>query len=459
MNRPHLLIIISILSFSIFTRAEKKCEEKKLPFEPYSSSYLPRKEGPLTHATPKFGDFGSDLTDIQKDNWDKMSIMEKLDSLNQARGIGSNYQISTTASHHNPNAQFWEGFCDKWSAASLDPAVNSYIEKADAKVICRNVVITKGEIKELFTGFYDYKNSPVGFSGHRFDRELDGHEQELLRTGQDLYSADSFDMTLNKTIGNAEKPRGVVLNVTKALEVWNQPVYKMNRCEYTEQNAGKLGSLPADTLESPIKEVNDWLMDVAKADRISLMKLYYPSTPDLGDDSKSLVIQLSKLQVQLRNQLNSSKGLDQIQESLDSMPKDLTNYSAVRKGIREAMAAMYVGGAIQLKKDLSVTRVANTVYYGSEVDYAEDERSNTSQEYSYYIIKNNNGRVVGSSWETPPEDRPGFAWVPSDRPENRNAQPIKDLIEILDLCKNDPAFNANNVAAIEAIPNPSASLK
>ena len=199
--------------------------ENKMDFEPYSGSYLPRKEGPLSRENDAeigrmiksgFGDCDL-IHQVIKDNADKKTT-EKFDAaVGSVEGRNPGLTERYNRDGYNPDAEGWEGFCHLWAPAGLDPAAG-FIVSMDR--IYADVPFGTGDLKELVT--FNYPRARTQFFGTR------NNDKTKPRKNRDE-ELDAMDLlTIFDTFVGPGKP-GVVLDVDPGYMVWNQPVYKVNK--------------------------------------------------------------------------------------------------------------------------------------------------------------------------------------------------------------------------------------
>jgi hypothetical protein len=199
--------------------------------KPYSASYLPRTDGPLSRQNDAeikdmiehgFGD--CDLVhQIVKDNA-KKTTTEKFDAaVKNAEGRDPKMTDDYNKNGYNPNAEGWEGFCHLWSPSGLDPA-SAFIVSMDK--IYANVPFGIGDLKELAT--WTYPSPGALFIGTRnYGTKPDSEEL----TPADMLTA------LQNYIGPGKA--GVVMDIDPGVQVWNQPFYsyKTDSTELTGADA------------------------------------------------------------------------------------------------------------------------------------------------------------------------------------------------------------------------------
>ncbi len=206
-------------------------KSRNLGTNPYSGSYLPRKEGPLMNESDETvkakiqNGFGEcDLVhQIIKDNATKDSAA-KLEAAGNP-GFRERYKREG----YNANAEGWEGFCHNWAPAGLDPAINFMVSMDK---IYADVPFGIGDLRELTTftlpDSYDY----AWFGKRHDDKDNEEKPEDSL---------DPVDMlTIMENYVGEGKP-GIVLDVDPGYMVWNQPVYKWKRDAKRVTKAEEMG--------------------------------------------------------------------------------------------------------------------------------------------------------------------------------------------------------------------------
>lgn len=429
----YVMMLISLIVFSHWSQPGwAKCETMELPFQPYSSSYLPRADGLLTAKPKNTLNPPKGLTPEQIKVLNSMSLMEKIDALNASLGRHTHYQQSVEEKLHTPGAPRWAGFCDVWSASSLDPEVNEYISNSQKVAVCNNIPITQAEVKEAFTGFYEYQTDTKSFRGYDLKNSLSPTDETLLTfSGQDVFYGHDLDEVVTKNLKNGQ---GVVLNVVKTKERWNQPVFKSHRCEDSADKTLIEKPLPVRRLDSEYSEVSEFLRSINESDSNLLYQFSTEAYPSPTFEADRLFSSLIDLKNDAKPKIKAT-----IDRFVQLEGVDRRDYVRVRKIIAQVIVDLKRTGLVKLKDGLTLTKVENTIFYGKEVPFAVDGKLADARTYKYGLIKNANGQVVDSFWITAPEERPGSIWVP-DRSKTVYGAPLKDLMFILDLCKEYSNF-------------------
>lgn len=123
----------------------------------------------------------------------------------------------------SPSALSWEGLCDGWA-----PAAINYREPFP--VVVKNpqgieVPFGSSDIKALLTFLQATDESPkVRFLGSRCNEDLEKNPSAAHRRECRDVNAGAFHIVLTNEIGIGRK--AFIIDKTRDLEVWNQPVYR-----------------------------------------------------------------------------------------------------------------------------------------------------------------------------------------------------------------------------------------
>lgn len=460
MEMIRLSQIVLVIALLHSHAANSACETVKLPFQPYTSSYLPRHKGRLTNPDPDTNVKTPlpivDLTPEQLKSWNELSLMQKLDSLNRyILSKNTNYQSQIQSSHFGKDDPTWYGYCHQWSNAALDPEINDYIRNTPEATICGNLLISRGEIKEMFTGFYPGSAGPM--MGTRIDHKLsDGEEAALADVSHDdVYSASAFDAHIQDSLKDG---KGIVMNIAKGGEVWNQPVFQSERCEEPRKmDSHLMGKLQPCLIESKDRDVNRWLLDLCDTDTLTINHIWEHAAKtegtDMSHNSSALALQLRMLKANLASKKKVSPHMLQAFEASEKASAAENDMKVVRESSRGLIKHLADAGEIHLKDPgLTAVRVVNRVTYAVDTrNFAPSHDEAVPREFQYLLFKNAQGKVVASQWEMEPRSRPSFTWLPTKRPKDNWGQPLRDLVEILDRCREFPEFRTQNIESLKLI--------
>lgn len=398
------------------TDNEKVCIEQSLSFRPYSSSYLPWSVGALTELRATGSEKGK-----------SQSVLEKLDRLAfEVLGKKTAYQSTDRERFYRPEAPEWMGFCDQWSAASLDSEVDQVI-KAIGNINCAGVRLSQGEIQELFTGYYKAIHSD--HSGIQILRDYTPDENAFLNSadGLDKLSAGRFDEVLSQGFRSGT---GAVLSLRATREVWNQPVFKQRRCE-SKVFEQAIGNIPLSLLSSDVPVLREWLSEVVSTDETALEKLGGNSI--YVDELQSLLTAFENLS----NRIRSDQKLAELHRDVEMILRGRhQKYSSLRLQVQRFVQKMRWSGLISLKQGLTLSKVKTEVSYGVESEFAEGGHRSQHKVYKYVLVRDDSGAVVNSFWDMPHSERPGFVWRPVTQGLSDLNPALKDLIEVATRCES-----------------------
>jgi|GEM_PF-2592573 len=405
-------------------------ETSRLPFKPYSSSYLSLRKGDILKRPPenrtvsvfKENKFNSTFNKEINQKYDSRSPIERFDHIRQNK-LGSPTSLLTREflkKIHNPNAEYWEGHCNQWSAGALDPEVNQFISKTKG-VICDSVFISEGELKELFTLFYsDYV--PKFVAGNRTITNFN-EDSMLLRShlGLDDLSAQEFHSNVHRYLKRA---KGIVIEVSANNEVWNQPLYRA-----TSRNVNASHNPAILSKISPLIPAN--LFESTEIKDQGILEEYQRIESDLKD------IQQGEIAIESSREpwVGKAKKLAQtalkrpISELLRRRSEILINY--ILPSINQ--------GKLKLKTGVTADYVTSNIEYGSETFFAQEGSNSLNREYNYLLFKKGN-QIIDGRWISEPDVRPDFIWVPKN---NRDAligrkelsPAVEDLLRLGRHCK------------------------
>ncbi len=413
-------------------------EEAKLPFVPYSSSYLPYKDGPLTH-TPGNGPTGDDSADVAA--WMRLresraTVGERFDEL-RSLVLGKTDKLSTYFSTrmYNDKAEDWEGFCNQWSAASLDPTLAKMLASTD-DLACKGVYLSKGEIQELLTAF-DPAYSVGGLIGDRTDKELDKNVVTAREnTGRDPLPAHVFHHTVYQ---NLNQGRGLVGSMHAPGQIWNYPIYDA-KTKYMLLNELTLMTVDAPMLAPYLIQVKSGLNAAETTKATALLKAYSDTyaalarfTPTAGQNPNDAP--LSKAAFDSAKAAGVSR-LDFISLS------DLDTLVSLKKDIYTKVLAMGRTGQLTLTPGYTIQFAQTTLSYAVEVGFASGQDVQTTRDLNYLLIfKGEDKDASDSQWVADVESRPQFLWIPNSPADPRNAANpfakvtgLGDLYAILNQC-------------------------
>lgn len=400
-------------------------EVSRLPFKPYSSSYLSLRNGDILER-PREQGLGNEFDNVFNKKINEKYIggspIERFDFVRQNK-LGSPTSLLTQEflkQIHNPKAQYWEGYCNQWSAGSLDPQVNQFISSTKG-VICDSIFISEGELKELFTLFYS-TYTPKFVAGSRTRVDFNENSDWLRSNlGLDDLAAHDFHNNVHRYL---KRGKGIVIEVSANSEIWNQPLYQATststHVSQTPANLTKMAPLiPADLLESD--QINDK----------GILEEYQKIESDLRDIMQGEVAIESSKDLWLGKTTNVVKTAFKrpISELMMRRSEIFVNY--ILPSMNE--------GHLKLKKGITSHYVNSEIEYGSETSFAREGHNSHNRTYMYLLFKKGD-QIIDGRWITEPDLRPDFLWVPEN---NRDAligrkelsPEAEDLLRLSKYCK------------------------
>jgi hypothetical protein len=197
-------------------------------FEPWSDSYWPNNFGGISQ---RWNGYQGDQFTYQLASFDRVkkmslkeiAILSPAEKYDIFMGRFDYPFVSHERKRTSPQALSWEGLCHGWA-----PAAINYREPAP--VIMKSpdgieVPFGSSDIKGLLTFLQATDETPrVRFLGTRCNKDFKKTPRAaLLKECQDL-NAGAFHMVLANEIGIRKK--AFIIDKTRDLEVWNQPVYR-----------------------------------------------------------------------------------------------------------------------------------------------------------------------------------------------------------------------------------------
>ena len=201
---------------------------------PWSDTYWPSNQGGIANRwqsdKPEDPNNGFDYTLHKLDELKKMasweiaalSPSEKFDILN------SRYDYPLTSGEWqrcSPKQAYWEGICHGWCPAADEFAEPSPVSLANDDGIA--VEFGSSDVKALlsyYAGQYDTDCPNVLFLAQRCDIDLDEHPEDASEAACVDINAAALHLVLANRVGDEGKP--FVGDLTRDVEVWNQPVFK-----------------------------------------------------------------------------------------------------------------------------------------------------------------------------------------------------------------------------------------
>ena len=390
----------------------------------YSGSYLAFSDGPLTQDKNK-----------NPGEKKKTTTAKRLDSATAAYSKNSTSIESFLRDYiYSQKAESWQGLCDQWSASNNDMIVKKNLMSAK-KLKCKGgVVFTKGDLQELFTGFY--KSWDIDYAGLRDYTPLEERESSYYFSMNQLNRSNFAAHTVHEKIHYymskkvwEEEKVGIVINVDSGPEVWNQPIISLTSDikDFSEKDLAA-GELKVSAGQNHINTDSGQ----QKNTRTEVAKFRIPSNilrAKKNDEDLRLIEKIEEdyFKKVYDNPAISVKVLRKgepkyIGAALTKIAKK--NSFSDTKSLLEALALVKsetlkraLGKNISLKKGIKVQFVASKLKYQEETYYKDTDDVSNTKYYNYLLFKNK-GKIMSSSWITPLHERPGDLFVsPSTLPE------------------------------------------
>ncbi len=270
----------------------------------------------------------------------------------------------------------WVGRCDVWSAWSIDPEVRRLLDRSRFGLMCGDVPLSRGELKELFTLFYSRPRSDFeinliqffsGGSGESAE-EIEDANMALVKLG--VWGADSeFHPDSLIDLGIAAKAAGqnLIVDLGRGREVWNHPVENVVDLEFEDlRPTPPAGHVLDDYL--PIGDEGETFFSSARAAANDLQNLA------LNGDSRP-----SQPLFGLAAQLDLS-----IEAQTVSLSRQVDLFEKL-------MVQASARGWIRLKRD-KVKRHLLMIQYGIEGRFADSEDQGPRTRIMEYTIVGDQGR-------------------------------------------------------------------
>jgi hypothetical protein len=208
----------------------------ELPNKPWSDTYWPSMKGGIA-ARWMTGENGFDYTlytkdqiaSLDQDSLKNLSPAEKFDIFCGAYDFPT---VKEERSRTSPTCPSWEGICHGWSPASLNFKEPSpiTIKNADGIEIPFGASDIKGLLSfwqgQVARGQTYFVASRCNWDIHESPEHSDDPECRDMNAG-------AFHISITNKIGKLQQ--GFVADVTRDLQVWNQPVYAYSTSVVSEQ--------------------------------------------------------------------------------------------------------------------------------------------------------------------------------------------------------------------------------
>lgn len=237
--------------------------EASLEKTPWTDSYWPSTNGGLANRWKNYSanpfkaklHNKKDLLKLDEKEVAKLSPAEKYDIL-----IGD-YSYPLTKherSRTSPNAEGWEGLCHGWAAAAInfEEPKSIIIENADGI----KIPFGSSDIKGLLTFLQgNYSNAPTKFLGSRCNIDLNKDPNAATRPECRDTNAGAFHIVLTNQIGLRNE--AFVADVTRDLQVWNQPIHSFTSTIVSYQEPSH-GAAPGTIREAVIETRMTYTVEV-----------------------------------------------------------------------------------------------------------------------------------------------------------------------------------------------------
>ena len=356
----------------------------------------------------------------------------------------------------------WEGFCHRRSAASIDPRVNQ-LATNQYGLLCDDVILSQGEIKELFTAFSPYgdvtyvgqSNSPA--TAHTL-RDLTGfddlsagdfHSTVYRRLNSNLALAvekDSSHKVNNQSLFAAKFQRHRLSLGEASLNFLVSKIPMITLVDRTGSNK-KLLTLLADMQNhlkttainwNPKFEAHKRWKQWAQSKNAILVKRgsssdYY----EYKDDNQLIVVNqkkiLSAFEAQIQKEI--AKNTESLQFFfqinglwLAEKSKPFAFLHEIQKKLTELNLGFFfqlitenilrkklINGEVALKKNIPLYLYTTTITHREDTPFNTPEvpGQHIQQETYRYLLAELNHKVVFSTWLTESTRRPDFIWWPA----------------------------------------------
>jgi hypothetical protein len=278
-------------------------DEAKLSFKPYSSSYLPYRQGYLTQGSRDSSVAGR-FDQIREKVFGRSRGRSLYDRLRRPNREGSLLVVDAEGmfnpSRDSRSSDFkedWEGVCHQWVAASSQPEISELLDQTEA-IICDGISLSQGELAELFTAFYRYQAESAVYG--RRERVVGNGEVKpefvSIRNAIKLddLPAHQFDREL---YGHLKAGQPIIMDREPNYQVWNQPIFeaKSTDSEYSESElrengSGLFASIPLSFLRSTSgSESSEYSLLLKAQARSDLAAMQYINDQNASEDPAHLI--------------------------------------------------------------------------------------------------------------------------------------------------------------------------
>lgn len=242
------------------TKFENLARSGQLTKLPWSDSYWATQRAGIAYRwmAPSFPPFGYTLpsertvSSMSSEEISKLSPAEKLDI------FMGRYDFPTVISERrrtNPGAAAWEGLCHGWAPAALEFAEPNPVTLSGANGI--KIPFGSSDVKALLSWYMALHNpvSAIGLGGRcNFSGNL-GMSTAPCRDA----NAGAFHIVLTNLISKYRE--GFIADISRAAEVWNQPVYGYRTRELSRQRPS-IGAARGTTQEVIVETVLQYSVEI-----------------------------------------------------------------------------------------------------------------------------------------------------------------------------------------------------
>jgi hypothetical protein len=237
--------------------------EAKLEKTPWSDTYWPSTNAGLANRW-KDSNAGSFKAPLKTKEQVKKLSEKELAMLSPAEKydiFNGDYKYTLTKHERartSPDAQGWEGLCHGWAPASIHfDEPKSILLENDQSV---KVPFGSSDIKGLLTFLQgEYANTKTKFLGARCNIDLIENPDAATRSECRDTNAGAFHIVITNQIGI--KKESFVADVTRDMQVWNQPVHGFTSKVVSYQDPSE-GAAPGTVKEAIIETVMTYTVEV-----------------------------------------------------------------------------------------------------------------------------------------------------------------------------------------------------
>jgi hypothetical protein len=247
-NPVHLLSSNYVVKFSSLPT------DGELNWKPWADSYWPSKQGGLAYRWREAAEGHSyqpiKLLEAESLGVSQMARLSPAEKFDIFVGDPSMPLYTNEAERTNPNDGAWFGICHGWAPASLawmEP--KAIVVKSAAGI---EVPFAASDIKALLSlHAADYSDAEERVLASRCNINLAAHPEAANRSECSDTNAGAFHIVLTNLIGIQKK--GFVSDVTRDIEVWNQPVSGYKTRFVSETTGHSRGAAPGTVREITVE--------------------------------------------------------------------------------------------------------------------------------------------------------------------------------------------------------------